>query len=197
MWVCRDSAFHAEYRLDCTHAHFTCCNTTNPICSPARTSLITGRYPRQIGTLTMAGDLFPQIPTFMQALQGEDTRPTASASSIIIRPIRGLRREAAAWIRWQENRTRSLTVMISSGRPQAKQQVVSNYCFYGDYLAKKGILSRYETFFAERRQNGDVANHNYDKALPWPFDEEDYIDVVTGCVAREQLRAHPAEQPFY
>lgn len=52
------------------HAHFTCCNTTNPICSPARTSLITGRYPRQIGTLTMAGDLFPQIPTFMQALQG-------------------------------------------------------------------------------------------------------------------------------
>ena len=39
------------------HAHFTCCNTTNPICSPARTSLITGRYPRQIGTLTMAGSV--------------------------------------------------------------------------------------------------------------------------------------------
>ena len=51
------------------HANFTCCQTTNPICTPARTSLITGRYSRQIGTLTMAGDLFPQIPTFMQALQ--------------------------------------------------------------------------------------------------------------------------------
>ena len=52
-----------------SHAHFTACQTGNPICTPARTSLITGRYSRQIGTLTMSGDLFPQIPTFMQALQ--------------------------------------------------------------------------------------------------------------------------------
>ena len=42
-----------------------------------------------------------------------------------------------------------------------------------------------------------MPHHNYDKALPWPFDEEDYIDVVTGRVAREQLRDHPADQPFY
>ena len=45
--------------------------------------------------------------------------------------------------------------------------------------------------------NGDTADHNYDKALPWPFDEEDYIDVVTGRVAREQLEKHPADKPFY
>ena len=50
--------------------------------------------------------------------------------------------------------------------------MVSNYCFYGDYLAKKGMLEQVRDFLAERRQNGDVANHNYDKALPWPFDEE-------------------------
>ena len=79
-----------------------------------------------------------------------------------------------------------------------KQQVVSNYCFYGDYLAKKGMLEQVRDFFSQSGgKNGDVANHNYDKAQAWPFDEEDYIDVVTGRVAREQLRAHPAELPFY
>lgn len=56
------------------HAYFTCCQSTNPICTPARTSLITGRYSRQIGTLTMSGDLYPQIPTFMQALRNAGYR---------------------------------------------------------------------------------------------------------------------------
>ena len=50
-----------------------------------------------------------------------------------------------------------------------KQQVVSNYCFYGDYLAKKGMLEQVRDFFSQSGgKNGDVANHNYDKALPWP-----------------------------
>ena len=180
------------------HAHFTCCNTTNPICSPARTSLITGRYPRQIGTLTMAGDLFPQIPTFMQALQGagyktygigkfhyNQTYPWSTPRGCGMDPVAGEQDEKSYGYDF---------IWETAG----KQQVVSNYCFYGDYLAKKGMLEQVRDFFSQSGgKNGDVANHNYDKALPWPFDEEDYIDVVTGCVAREQLRAHPAEQPFY
>lgn len=180
------------------HAHFTCCNTTNPICSPARTSLITGRYPRQIGTLTMAGDLFPQIPTFMQALQGagyktygigkfhyNQTYPWSTPRGCGMDSVAGEQDEKSYGYDF---------IWETAG----KQQVVSNYCFYGDYLAKKGMLEQVRDFFSQSGgKNGDVANHNYDKALPWPFDEEDYIDVVTGRVAREQLRAHPAELPFY
>ena len=180
------------------HAHFTCCNTTNPICSPARTSLITGRYPRQIGTLTMAGDLFPQIPTFMQALQGagyktygigkfhyNQTYPWSTPRGCGMDPVAGEQDEKSYGYDF---------IWETAG----KQQVVSNYCFYGDYLAKKGMLEQVRDFFSQSGgKNGDVGNHNYDKALPWPFDEEDYIDVVTGRVAREQLRAHPAELPFY
>ena len=48
---------------------FSCCQSSNPICAPARTSLITGRYPHQIGTLAMYGDLNVTIPTYMQVLQ--------------------------------------------------------------------------------------------------------------------------------
>jgi len=48
---------------------FTCCQTVNPICQPARTALAAGKYTHQIGTLGMSGDFSRQHPTFMRALQ--------------------------------------------------------------------------------------------------------------------------------
>ena len=178
--------------------YFTCCNTTNPICSPARTSLITGRYPRQIGTLTMSGDLFPQIPTFMQALQKagyvtygigkfhyNQTYPWSTPRGCGMDPVAGEQGERSFGYDF---------VWETVG----KQQTVSNYCFYCDYLQKKGMLDQVRDFFEQcGGPNGDVPHHNFDKAMPWPFAEEDYIDVVTGRVAREQLSRHPAEKPFY
>lgn len=179
-------------------AYFTCCNTTNPICTPARTSLITGRYPRQIGTLTMSGDLFPQIPTFMQALQKNgyttygigkyhynQTYPWSTPRGCGMDPVAGEADEKLFGFDF---------VWETAG----KQQVVGNYCFYGDYLQNKGMLSQVRDFFRQSGGiNGDTPDHNYDRASPWPFDEEDYIDVVTGRVARKKLREHPADKPFY
>ena len=140
MWVMpRTAAFPRRISTDCTACPFYFAAIQPiPICSPARTSLITGRYPRQIGTLTMAGDLFPQIPTFMQALQGAGYKTYGIGKFHYNQTYPWSTPRAAAWIRWQENRTRSLTVMISSGRPQASSRWFPTYCFYGDYLAKKG-----------------------------------------------------------
>ena len=60
------------------------------------------------------------------------------------------------------------------------------------------MLTQVRDFFVEcGGPNGDTADHNYDKALAWPFEEEDYIDIVTGRVAREKLSEHPADKPFY
>lgn len=180
------------------YAHFTACQTGNPICTPARTSLITGRYSRQIGTLTMSGDLFPQIPTFMQALQkaGYTTYGIGKFHYLQTYPWstpRGCGMDPVA--QEQEMKRFGYDFIWETA---GKQQTVGNYCFYGDYLHKKGMLEQVRDFFAEcGGRNGDTADHNYDKALPWPFDEEDYIDVVTGRVAMEQLGKHPAEKPFY
>ncbi|WP_455582911.1 sulfatase family protein [Dysosmobacter sp.] len=179
-------------------AYFTCCNTTNPICTPARTSLITGRYSRQIGTLTMAGDLFPQIPTFMQALQRggyrtygigkyhyNQTFPWSTPRGCGMDPVAGV----------EDEKQFGFDVVWETA---GKQQVVGNYCFYGDYLQKKGLLSKVRDFYQQSGGiNGDTPDHNYDQAAPWPFAEEDYVDVVTARVACEQLHRHPKEQPFY
>lgn len=181
-----------------SHAYFTGCQTTDPICTPARTSLITGRYCRQIGTLTMAGDLFPQIPTFMQALQrcGYTTYGIGKFHYLQTYPWstpRGCGMDPVAGVE-EMKRFGYDFIWETAG----KQQTVGNYCFYGDYLHKKGMLEQVRDFFVEcGGRNGDTADHNYDKALPWPFAEEDYIDIVTGRIAREQLERHPAEKPFY
>lgn len=182
------------------HAHFTNCQTSNPICTPARTSLITGRYSRQIGTLTMSGDLFPQIPTMMQALQqaGYKTYGIGKFHYLQTHP-------------WDTKRGRGMQLydMAMDDKTQSfgydfvwetagKQQLDKCYDFYAKYLDDKGMLEEVRDFMFEcGGTNGDTANHNYDKALPWPFSEEDYVDVVTGRVAAEQLKKHDANIPFF
>lgn len=179
-------------------AHFTHCNTVNPICTPARTALITGRYSRQIGTLTMAGDLFPQIPTFMQALQraGYTTYGIGKFHYLQTWPWSVPRGCGSDLVQNTED-------MKAFGydyiwETSGKQQLVKNYCHYCHYLNQKGMLDAVRDFsLACGGGNGDTADHNYDKALPWAFEEADYIDVVTGRVAREQLARHPADRPFF
>lgn len=146
----------------------------------------------------MSGDLFPQIPTFMQALQkaGYVTYGIGKFHYNQTYP-------------WSTPRGCGMDLVVGEQGEQSfgydfvwetagKQQTVSNYCFYCDYLQKKGMLDQVRDFFEQcGGPNGDVPHHNFDKAMPWPFAEEDYIDVVTGRVAREQLSRHPAEKPFY
>ena len=44
-------------------AGFSNCVSVNPVCTPARTALLTGKYTHQIGTLAMSGDLSQEHPT--------------------------------------------------------------------------------------------------------------------------------------
>ena len=178
--------------------HFTCCQSTNPICTPARTSLITGRYSRQIGTLTMAGDLYPQIPTFMQALQRAGYRTYGVGKYHYLQTAPWDVGRGGGMCQYElRERMREFGwdfVWETAG----KQQLVTSHCAYGKYLEDKGLLEDVRDFMQRcGGANGDTADHNYDRALPWPFDEADYVDVVTGRVAREQLAAHDPETPFY
>ena len=85
---------------------------------------------------------FPQIPTFMQALQGAgyttygvgkfhytQTYPWSTPRGCGMDPVAG---EA------EQKRFGFDFIWETAG----KQQVISNYCFYADYLNQKGLLSQ-------------------------------------------------------
>jgi len=177
---------------------FEACQSGNPLCVPARTSLATGRYARQVGMRAMSGDLFPQIPTFMSALQKNGYTTYAIGKLHYLQ----------TWD-WGAKRNQGINLyekveeMKKFGydyiwETAGKQLLHANYCSYAHYLEEKGLLEKARDFVRDSGgPNGDTADRNYDTASAWPFAEEDYIDVVTGRKACEALEQHPSDKPFY
>ena len=178
-------------------ARFDCC-TVNPICTPARCALLTGRYPRQVGMVTMSGDLDYQIPTMPQALQRAGYITYGIGKFHFMQTWPWGTPRGAGWDFLKNEEAMHRFGFDFVWETAGKQQMLQNYDHYCAYLEQKGLLEKYRDFIIQSGGgNGDTADHNYDQALPFPFDEEDYVDCVTGRVAREQLQAHDASKPFY
>jgi choline-sulfatase len=175
---------------------FTNCQTVNPICTPARTALITGRYPHQIGTLSMSGDLSRQIPTYMQALQRTgyytagigkfhylQTWPWSQdrGKGVPLTDIRPMMMEYGYDVIWE-----------SSG----KQLALKNYCDYCEHMDQKGLLEEFRDFVEAAGPNTDSAHENTDMAA-WPFEEEDYVDVLTADKIIDAIINRPKDKPFF
>ncbi len=174
------------------------CRTVDPICTPARSALLTGRYPRQVGMITMSGDLDHQIPTMPQALQkaGYTTYGVGKFHFLQTWPWGTGRGEGWDFIKNQAEMKKFGFDFV--WETAGKQQQLQNYDHYCAHLDEKGLLEEYRDFILESGgANGDTADHNYDKTLPFPFHEADYVDAVTGRIACERLEAHPSDRPFY
>ncbi len=178
---------------------FTCCQTVNPICTPARTALATGKYTHQIGTLAMSGDLSRQFPTYMQALQKAGYHTSGIGKFHYLQT-------------WEWNTKRGRGVNLTGIREDmkkygfdyiwetsGKQLSRQNYCDYCEYMDKKGLLDKMRDFV-------DMAGiHNSDypddegegEALPWPFAEEDYVDILTADKIIESIGNRPETRPFF
>lgn len=181
----------------CSSVYFTNCQTVNPICTPARTSLITGKYSHQIGTLAMAGDLALQHPTFMQALQKKGYHTSGIGKFHYLQ----------TWP-WDTPRGRGLHLvhmketMKKYGfdyiwETSGKQLALKNYCDYMEYLEGKNLLDAYRDFVDASGVNSNSPALNTDPAIPWPFPEEDYVDIVTCDRIINRIKNRPQDQPFY
>lgn len=176
---------------------FAACQSPNPICTPARTALATGRYPRQIGTLTMAGDLYPQIPTHMQALQ-KAGYTTYGVGKLHYQQSFQWGTSIHTGINMHAHPERAKSYGYDHlFEVSGKSLMLNNYCDYADYLNQLGLLERMEQYVIDSGTNSDYPSHNFDPALPSPLPEEHYIDHVIGRKAREYLELHDERSPFY
>lgn len=176
---------------------FSCCSSTNPICAPARTSLVTGRYPHQIGTLAMYGDLNPQIPTFMQILQkhGYYTAGVGKLHYLATWPAGTPRGKILNLVELKE-RMKEFgfdDLWESAG----KQLMLRNFCDYGEYLEERGLRETYLDFIEKSLEQERGIVHNPEAVSPTFLEEKDYIDVVTADRALDFLKNRPEGKPFY
>lgn len=177
---------------------FSHCQTVNPICQPARTALLTGRYPHQIGTVQMSGDLNFDTPTFPQALQAAGYWTAGIGKFHYLQT-------------WPWNTPRGGGVALADMRADmqalgyhhvwetsGKQLACRNYCDYCDYLNERGLLEPFRDWVEARGTNSNFPNSELAKdGVPWPFDEEAHIDNVTGRKIREAIDQRDSSKPFF
>lgn len=176
---------------------FTNCVSVNPVCSPARSALLTGKYTHQIGTLSMSGDLSQEHPTYLQALQSAGYW-TAGVGKF-------------HWMqRWPWHTERGKGHDLVALRDEVKkygldyvwevsgkQLALKNNCNYCEHLKSKGILDAYRDHVEARGPNSKDPAQTTWSGEPWPFDEEDYVDVVIGREIVKAIDSRPAEGPFF
>jgi choline-sulfatase len=78
-----------------------------------------------------------------------------------------------------------------------KQLAMKNYCDYCAHLDRKGVLQAYRDHVASRGPNSRDPETTRWTGAPWPFAEEDYVDIVTGNKICEAIDERPADQPFF
>ncbi|MGC9452751.1 MAG: sulfatase family protein [Oceanipulchritudo sp.] len=181
----------------CAEHVFTRCNTVNPVCQPARTALLTGRYTRQIGTVTMSGEMNRDIPTFAQALQNGGYHTIGVGKFHFLQgwswktprgkgyDLRALRPHFHAWgfnDVWQVC---------------GKSQLTRNTCDYAAILEEAGILEAYREDVDARGKNLNNAECEDIDCSAFRFDPDLYVDRVIGNKALEYLEKRPRNKPFF
>ncbi|MGG1554771.1 sulfatase family protein [Paenibacillus ferrarius] len=176
---------------------FTNCVSVNPVCTPARAALLTGKYTHQIGMTAMSGDLSLQHPTYPRALQKNGYRTYGIGKFHWLQgwkfgcpigqghPLTSIKEEMKQY-GFDE-------VWEASG----KQLVSRNYCDYAEHLDRQGLLGKYREFNARSGTNTNQAETQNFTGEPFPFGDHNYMDVVIGDRIIEAIEERPNDQPFF
>ncbi len=179
---------------------FTGCRTVNPICMPARTALLTGKYPHQIGTLAMSGDLNRQHPTLPGALQ-KTGYYTASIGKL---------HYLQTW-RWATAKRKGLDLVALSEEMKTygydyvwetagKQLSRQNFCQHAAALSSEHMLDAYFDFVDAAGPNDDTIHGNWEENFdgsPWPFSPDKHVDIMTADKTIDVINNLPKDRNFY
>lgn len=158
--------------------------SNNPLCMPARYSLISGLYSHQSGQMDNTTDWPTRFPTMPQALQQQGYRtamigklhafeaiPSALDLTTVSEQI-----HAFGFDHVHEVAGKTMAWHID--------------CEWTHHLRNHGLLDAYR---AERSKRSPVQNDGH----PFPLPEEHYIDRYIGDHCVNWLEQHDAEQPFF
>lgn len=177
---------------------FLNCVTANPVCTPARTALLTGKYSHQIGMLAMSGDLSPQHPTFTRALQGAGYH-TAAVGKLHWHQgwPWGTPPRTGHDLMGMEAWTKRAYGLDDLWEVSGKQLAVHNRCRWVERLRRKGLWDAYEAHCERNHDNtGEATLGAFDgKAFPLP--EVEHVDRVTADEAIAALGRAPKDKPLF
>ena len=175
---------------------FSNCITANPICTPARCALLTGKYTHQIGMVAMSGELSPQHPTYPRALQQAGYHTMGVGKFHF-------------WQGWPWGQARGegydLTALTADAEAYGfdqvweaagKQLAVRSRCEHYAHLENKGLGDPYRDFVESEGKNSKQAAATVFTGKPWPFADEDYVDHMITDQVIHHLRERPKGKPF-
>jgi choline-sulfatase len=176
---------------------FTGCTTVNPVCTPARSALLTGKYAHQIGMLNMSGDLSPLHPTYPKALQKAGYRTYGIGKFHWLQgwkwgtpPGRG---HPLFSMKEQMKRFGFDEIREAAG----KQLALQNHCDYCEDLERKGLLSAYREFVRSCGSYPRLAGPKMGGVVPFPFAEENYMDRWIADQIIDAVDRRPKDAPFF
>lgn len=176
-------------------ASWSNCLSANPLCLPARSALLTGRYTHQTGTLANSGNLSPCFPTYPQALQKAGYH-TAAAGKLHLchnwQAERGSRQQGHNLLALREEAMKF--GFDELWEVSGKDLILHNFCEYAAHLQRKGLLDAYlDDLFAR----GVYRSYDKEQGQPFALGDEDYVDNLIADRALEMLSRRPKNRPFF
>jgi arylsulfatase len=171
--------------------------TVNPVCQPARASLVTGKYGHQIGALAMSGDLSPQHPTFLRALQSAGYHTAGVGKMHLLQgwPWNTPRGGGHDLVRLEPHMKRF--GFDDLWEVSGKQLVVRNYCRYAEELHRHGRLDTVRDHIEREGNRSQIGVGVSYTGQPWPFEEQLTADHLIGREIRTRLEKMPTDRPFF
>ncbi|HCS74985.1 MAG TPA: hypothetical protein DIW17_14055, partial [Clostridiales bacterium] len=169
--------------------------TPNPVCTPARCALLTGKYPHQVGMMTTSGCLNTNYPTYARALKKSGYNTAAVGKLHLMQgwhwnvPV-GQGHDLVE-LKEETKKYGFDYVWETAG----KGLMLKNYCDYAKYLDKQGLLAVYRNEVIRRDKAGGHPEYP-DTAESFGISEENHVEQMIANKAISFIKEQDKEKPF-
>ncbi len=170
---------------------FRNCNTSAPLCMPARASLITGMYVNEHGAWGNRTEADRHGPSHVRNIRdaGYRTAVIGKTHFRLYQADDGHTRDHASGLHdWGYEFAHETKDTIPSA---------THRCHYTDFLAERGKLQVYEDCARNFRLGQSTGFLRPWEHLPNLLEEDEHIDVYIANTASEWIRSHTDDRPFY